>query len=36
LGRFHIRALLTPLVEEFIKAEKAGKGVFGDKAMEDA
>jgi NAD(P)H-dependent flavin oxidoreductase YrpB (nitropropane dioxygenase family) len=35
LGRFRIRALLTPLVEKLIKAEQVGNDVFGGKAMED-
>ena len=36
LGRFRIRALLTPLVEKLIKAEQVENDVFGGKAMEDS
>ncbi len=35
LGRFRIRALLTPLVEKLIKAEQVENDVFRGKAMED-
>ena len=36
LGRFRIRALLTPLVEKLITAEQIEKDVFGGKGMEDS
>ena len=36
LGRFRIRALLTPLVEKLINAEQVENDVFGGKAMEDS
>jgi enoyl-[acyl-carrier protein] reductase II len=36
LGRFRIRALLTPLVEELIKAEHVENDVFLGKAIEDS
>lgn len=36
MGRFRIRALLTPLVEKLIRAELVEKDIFGGKAMEDS
>jgi enoyl-[acyl-carrier protein] reductase II len=36
LGRFRIRALLTPLVEKLITAEQVENGVFGGKAIENS
>lgn len=36
LGRFRVRALLTPLVEKLIKADQVKSDVFGGKGMEDS
>jgi len=36
LGRFRVRALLTPLVEKLIKADQVESDVFGGQGMEDS
>ncbi len=36
MGRFRIRAFLTPLLEKLIKTEQVKNNVFRGKAMEDS
>ena len=36
MGRFRVRALLTPLVEKLIKADQVESDVFGGQGMEDS